>query len=405
MRGQRVRFYPTAGQRRLVKRCFEQVQMVYNQALHQFEIAYREERKLTFNQISAGWTAFKRADGSWDDVPSTVATQTLRHLQSGFSRFFANVKQGVSPAGYPTPKGRFWTPSASFQIDPRLKSNLEFWAAGTLQLPGFGPCKVRGLRPDGSMPKTIALSRDGAGRYWLSFNHEAELSAMAAPVEERVGIDLGIARFATLSDGTIIENPRHLQRSLKQLRREQRALSRCQPKSNRREKRRRRVAQIHARVAAQRQDFLQKTSTTLVRRYRIIGVEDLNVRGMGRNRRLARHIADAGLGEFVRLLEYKSTWYGRSVLKCGRWDPTSQVCSACGGRSEQRLSLSARTWTCEGCGIRHDRDLNAAHNVLRYALGIERGVEGSHHPDVSGSPVKRVLPKRHAKTVRTTVAA
>lgn len=405
MRGQRVRLYPTEGQRRLARRCFDQVRMVYNQALHQVESAYREGQPVSFNEIGARWTAFKRSDGSWTDVPSTVATQTLRHLQAGFAQFFANVKKAVTPAGYPQLKGKFWLPSASFQIDPRKGGNKRLWSQGRLQLPGLGACTVRGLRIGGSLPKTVTLSLDGGGAYWLSFSHNAEVQDLPAPIRASVGVDLGLSHFATLSDGTVIENPRFLEHALRGLRSEQRALSRSAPKSVRREKQRRRVARLHARVAAQRQDFLQKTSTSLIQRYQIIGVEDLNVRGMASNHRLARRIADAGFGEFVRLLEYKASWYGRDVLKCGRWDPTTQVCSACGGRNKAYLSLRIRAWTCEGCGARHDRDLNAARNVLRYALGTSVGVEDSNHRDGSGSPLKRELSKRHVGAVITTANA
>lgn len=379
--------------------------MVYNQALHLYESAYREERRLSFNEISAQWTLFKRADGSWDDVPSAVATQSLRHLQAAFTRFFANAKKGVRPAGYPQSKGRTWAPSASFQIPNRRPENDRLWATGTLRVPGFGPCKVRGLRIGGSLPKTVTLSRDRSGAYWWSFTHEADLQELQQPSAASVGIDLGITRFATLSDGTVIDNPRFLEKALRALRSEQRAMSRCEPKSTRREKRRRRIARLHAKVTAQRQDFLQKTTTALIRRYRLIGIEDLNVRGMMQNRRLARRLSDVGFGGFVRLLEYKSYWYGRDVLKCGRWDPTTQACSVCGGRNEARLSLSVRTWTCESCGAQHDRDFNAARNVLHYALGTSVGVEGSDHREVSGSPKKRERPYENATTVLATAAA
>lgn len=387
VRGQRVRFYPTPGQQKLAERCFAQAVMVYNQGLHQLETAYQNKADLTVNQVRTAWTSFKRETGSWDDVPACVATQTLRHLWWAFQAFFVDIKAG-RPARYPVPKKLGWRPSVTLQLDSRVTSNAKLWLREQLNMPGFGPCKVRGLRCNGTLPKTIALSRDSTGRYWLSFNQQIDsVEGIASAVP--VGIDLGVTHFATLSTGEKIENPRHLNQSLQVVRRLSAALGRSQMGSTRREKRRRRLARLHSKIAEQRRDFLHKTSSALVFRFGLIALEDLNVSGLVQtgHRRLARNISDAGFSEFRRLLEYKSVWYGRSVLLCGRWDPTSQVCSSCGVRRDVNLTLRERHWTCASCGEPHDRDLNAARNVLSYALGKSVGVE-----DLSqrfGSPMKR----------------
>ena len=402
--GQRVRWYPSKGQKALARRCFDVSKMVYNQSLAQLESAYRSEQKLSVYDVSKRWTEFKRT-GEYQDVPSSVAKNTMRHLDAAFKGFFASVKKGAKPA-YPKQKGRFSPDQFSLAIDPRHLDKSEAWAAGRILLPGFGLCKTSGIRA-GGQPKTVAVSRDALGRYWLSFCHERVLNELGAPSEgagSMVGIDLGISTFATLSDGSKIENPRHLQRQLKALKRSQRALSRCMAKSNRRAKRKLVVAKLHAKVAASRADFLHKTSTGILKRFDLVAVEDLNVKGMMANKRLARHIGDLGLSEFVRQLEYKAKWYGRSVLKCGRWDPTSQICSACSDRG-CKLSLSVRSWTCQKCGAVHDRDGNAARNVLSFALRNRVGVEGQEPRRVAGDPSKRELLVDHAEAHTTCAAA
>lgn len=367
MRGQRIRFYPTAGQRALLRRCFAVEKMVYNQALHQMESAYRSDQNLGINEISKRWTEFKKA-GHETDVPRTVVTMTLRHLDAAFKSFFRSVKQGDKPA-YPRPKGKFSPDQCTFQISPGDHSD-------SIRIPGVGPCRVRGRRPGN--PKMVSVCRDAVGRYWLSFASEFE-PELLAPNEDAIGIDLGITNFATLSDGTKIDNPRHLQRRLKALKRSQLALSRCMAKSNRRAKRKIKVARLHAKVAQAREDFLHKTSTNIVKRFGVIASEDLNVRGMVKNKRLARHISDLGMSRFVEMLKYKSTWYGRIFVQCGRWDPTSQVCSECGCRGG-KLPLSVREWTCAECGSTHDRDTNAAVNVLAFAVGKTVGRGGLEPP-------------------------
>lgn len=395
--GQRVRWYPSRGQRNLARQCFDQARMVYNQGLHQLEVAYRASEKCSINEISARWTKFKATDPAQQQVPSAVAGQALRHLDAAFKHFFRRVKLRQKP-GYPKPKGRYSPDQCTLAIDPRHKDKAAAWGEGRLLLPGFGLCRVRGLRAVGSLPKTIGLSRDALGRYWLSFNHERVPKAIGVPEHgwhSEVGIDLGITTFATLSNGEKIDNPRHLQGRLRALKRSQRALSRCQAGSRRRRRRVLQVARLHAKVAQARENFLHQTATQLMNRFGVIAVEDLNVKGMSANRHLARHVMDLGLGRFVSMLEYKASWSGRVFQQCGRWDPTSQVCSACGYRSGY-LPLNIRRWTCAQCSADHDRDVNAAINVLAFARRNRvQDVEGDTPAAASRRPVKRQLPLDH----------
>ena len=208
------------------------------------------------------------------------------------------------------------------------------------------------------------LGDDAAGRYFASFVVEAG-DALLPQAGTEVGIDLGLTHFAVLSDGRKVANPRFLRRAERKLRKEQKALSRKARGSRNREKARIKVARVHARVADTRRDWLHKESTRIIRDSQAVYVEDLCVAGLGRTR-LAKSVHDAGWAAFTAMLEYKARRHGRTFGKVGRYEPTSQVCSACGVNDGPK-PLSVRTWTCAACGIVHDRDLNAARNIL--ALG------------------------------------
>jgi putative transposase len=240
--------------------------------------------------------------------------------------------------------------------------------SGKLRLPKIGDVEVRWSRGLPSAPSSVTVIKDAAGRYFASFAVEADPAADAArfaPVDAQVGIDLGLTAFAVLSDGTVIRSPKFLRRAERRLRRSQRSHSRKQDGSKNKEKSRVRLARMHARVASRRTDFQHKVSTRIIRDNQAVYVEDLCVAGLARTR-LAKSIYDAGWSGFVRMLEYKAARYGRSFRRIGRFEPSSQVCSACGVKGGPK-PLSVREWTCAACGAVHDRDLNAAKNIL--ALG------------------------------------
>ena len=237
------------------------------------------------------------------------------------------------------------------------------------------PLRGRWSRPLPAEPSSLTIVRDRAGRYFVSLICEAP--RREAPQAERaaVGVDLGLTHFAILSTGEKVENPRHMEQDLKALHRAQKSLSRKQKGSANREKARRRVAKIHARIRDRRADFLHKLSTRLIRENQAVCVESLNVEAMVKNRRLARHIGQAGWGEFVRLLDYKAELYGREVVRCGRFEPTSKRCSGCGHVCES-LDLGTRRWRCAECGEDHDRDVNAAKNILAAGLAVSASGDG-----------------------------
>jgi len=232
-------------------------------------------------------------------------------------------------------------------------------------------------------PAMVIVSWEPDGRWYVTFTVDAVAPAPLAETGRAVGVDLGVRNFAVTSDGEKIVNPRHLERKARSLACYQRRLARCLKLSANRRKAAAKVARAHRKVRHARQDFLHRTSTCLVRSADTIVIEDLNVSCMVRNRRLARAISGCGWGEFGRQLEYKCQRYGRRLVVIDRWYPSSKTCSACGHRLAE-LSLSARHWTCPACGARHDRDVNAAKNILAAGRAVARGRPG----DACGADVR-----------------
>jgi putative transposase len=232
------------------------------------------------------------------------------------------------------------------------------------------PLSIRWSRPlpENARPTTITVSRDAAGRYFVSFLIEEDIPPFPATTG-KVGIDLGLHDVVVTNTGEKIGNPGFFAQDEKRLAKAQRRHAKKQRGSRNREKARRTVARIHARIANCRQDFLHKLSTRLIRENQTICIESLRVKAMARHPTLAKAIHDVGWGEFIRLLEYKAIWYGRTLVKIDRWYPSSKRCSACGHVLDS-LSLDLRVWTCPGCSVVHDRDVNAAQNILAVGLTV-----------------------------------
>jgi putative transposase len=248
----------------------------------------------------------------------------------------------------------------------RFTANARFKVLedGRLRLPKIGNVKVRWSRVLPAAPTSVTVVRDATGRFFASFVVEVTPEPLPK-VGRECGVDLGLCHFAVMDNGTKVASPRFLRRAERKLKRAQRDLSRKQRGSRRREKARARVARAHARAADARRDSHHQLSTKVIRENQAVTVEDLAVRGLARTR-MAKSVHDAGWSAFVDMLEYKAKLYGREFRKIGRFEPTSQVCSACGARDGPK-PLSVRAWTCAVCGTSHDRDVNAAKNIL--ALG------------------------------------
>jgi putative transposase len=236
---------------------------------------------------------------------------------------------------------------------------------GDLSLPKIGDVRVTWSRVLPSVPSTVTVVKDAAGRYFASFVVETDPDQALPGTDAQVGIDLGLSHFAILSDGTKIDAPRFLRRAEKKLKKEQRHLSRKTKGSNNRTKARIKVARAHTRVADARREFHHQLSTRIIRENQAVAVEDLAVKGLARTR-LAKSVHDAGWSAFVGMLEYKAARYGRTFVRIGRFEPTSQVCSQCGVKDGPK-PLHIRVWECGACGAVLDRDINAAVNVAKAA--------------------------------------
>jgi putative transposase len=285
------------------------------------------------------------------EADSQVLQQSLKDLDRAFRNFFDGR------CGYP----RFKSGRAkqAIRYPQRVKKNLE---AKRIYLPKVGWVRTRFHRALEGKVRNVTVSRAKSGRYHVSFQVEVE---QAEPIccGEMVGIDVGLKHFAVLSDGRRIANPRNLRQAERRLRRLQRQLSGKQKSSQGWEKQRLKVARQHEKVANRRLDFQHKLSRSLVDEYGFVALEDLHIQGMMKNHRLAKHISDASWGGFVSLLAYKGAWYGCQVQSSDRWYPSSKICSACGAEMEA-MSLRVREWQCPRCSAYHDRDRNAAINIL-----------------------------------------
>ncbi len=359
------RFYPTDEQKHMLVRTFGCVRYTYNWALRLSIDTYQATGKgLSYKDLSTQLTVLKHQEDTsfLNEVSCVPVQQSLRHLQRAYVNFFEGR------AKYPTFKKRRGLQSAEYT------RSAFTWEDGTLTLAKMDePLAIVWSRPlpAGAQPSTVTVHRDPTGRYFISILVEEEMVELPKQ-DKQIGIDLGLKTMVATSDGQTFENPRYAARDEKKLVRAQRRLSRKQKGSKNREKQRQRVAKIHARIADRRKHSQHQLSTKLIRENQTIVVESLAVKNMMQHPTLAKAIADVGWGEFVRQLEYKAAWYGRTVIKIDRFYPSSKTCSCCGHVLDS-LDLDVRAWDCLNCGARHDRDINAAKSVL--AEGLRQSAE------------------------------
>ena len=360
----KFRIYPTEAQKVLLAKTFGCVRWVYNRALAEKMRHYETTGKtLSVYALDKELATLKDTpETEWlREVNSQALQQSLRHLDAAYTRFFREKK------GFPQFKSRY--DRQSF-CNPQ-KTELDY-EAGCVYIPKFkGGIKARLHRKVDGRVKSSTVSRDASGRYFISVvvERDGEQPAPPAPVPERtLGIDLGLKTFATFSDGNVVENPRHLKQKLKRLKRAQRKLSRRKKGSKNRDKARRQVAKIHARVADSRKDFLHKVSCAVAKNQgcTAVAIEDLAVANMVKNHRLARHVMDAGWRTFRDFLAYKCEREGKTLLTIGRFEPSSKLCEC--GVLNNALTLRDRVWTCSSCNTTHDRDALAARNIVRFAF-------------------------------------
>jgi putative transposase len=374
----------------VLTRTFGCVRVVWNRTLAARHRRWHADHKGTsYAESDRALTAMKKDPelAFLSEVSSVPLQQALRHQHQAFTAFFARR------ARYPRLKSRGGRQSAHYTRSAFTMRGGELRLAKTST-----PLRYVWSWPDVDMttldPAMVIVSREPDGRWYVTFTAEAAAPVPLKQAGHAIGVDLGVTDFAATSDGNKIANPRHLKRKARRLARYQRRLARCQQGSANRAKAAAKAASAHRKVRHARRDFLHRASTSLVRTADTIVIEDLNVCGMVRNRSLARAISDCGWGEFRRQLEYKCERYGRRLVVIDRWYPSSKTCSACGHRLAD-LSLSTRHWRCPSCGTRHDRDINAAKNILAAGLAVARGSPG----DACGAEV------RHSGSSRVRSAA
>ncbi|WP_405893088.1 transposase [Streptomyces sp. NBC_00104] len=387
----KYRFHPTDAQTAELSRTFGCVRKVYNMALAARTEAWARQDRVNYNQTSAMLTAWKKTEelAFLNDVSSVPLQQALRHLQTAFTHFFAKR------AKYPRFKSR-----------KRSRKSAEYTVSGFRFRDGkLTPAKMsepldivwsRPL-PNGAKPSTVTVSQDAAGRWFVSMLCDDPTVRPLPATDAAVGIDVGLDHLLTLSTGEKVVNARHERRDRARLAMAQRELSRkAKDDGTNRAKARRKVARVHARIADRRRDMLHKLTTRLVRENQTLVIEDLAVRNTVKNHTLARAISDASWSEFRSMLEYKAAWYGREVIAVDRFFPSSKLCSSC-GTLQKRMPLGVRMWTCDSCGTTHDRDVNAAKNLLAAGLAVTvcgAGVRPQRSSPGGQSATKQKTPRR-----------
>jgi putative transposase len=385
----KYRFCPTDAQAAELSRTFGCVRKVYNMALAARTEAWTRQERVNYNQTSAMLTAWKKTEelAYLNEVSSVPLQQALRHLQTAFANFFGKR------AKYP----RFKSRKKSRKSAEYTNSAFRF-RDGELQLAKMSePLRIVWSRPlpEGVNPSTVTVSQDAAGRWFVSMLCDDPGIRHLPATDAAVGIDAGLDHLLTLSTGEKITNPHHERRDRAALAKAQRRLAKKQKGSANGVKARRKVARIHARIADRRRDSLHQITTRLVRENQTLVIEDLTVRNMVKNRKLARVISDAAWREFRSMLEYKAQWYGREVIAVDRWFPSSKLCSAC-GTLQDKMPLNVRTWTCN-CGATHDRDVNAAKNLLaagRAVAACGAGVRPQRSSPGGQSAMKQEVSRR-----------
>src|SRR6266705_5846042 len=363
----KYRIYPTDEQASILARTFGCCRFVYNWALRQRTDAFFQHgERLYYHQLAVMLTDLKKQEESaWlSEVSSVPLQQALRHLDSAFRNFLEGR------AEYPTFKKKHGVQSATYA------SNAFTWDGANLTLAKMEtPLDIHWSRPlsKGCKPTTITISKDCAHRSFVSLLVEEDIKHLPV-INKQIGLDLGLKSMVITSDGHTYDNPQFFTKDEKKLAKAQRRHAKKKKGSKNRRKAQLQVARLHARIADRRRDYQHKLSTKIIRENQVVCVESLSVKNMVQNHTLAKAISDVGWSEFVRQLEYKSKWYGRMLVKIDQWYPSSKTCHSCKHVLDS-LTLDRREWVCPQCGMVHDRDTNAARNVLAAGLAVSASGE------------------------------
>ncbi|RBR28451.1 IS605 OrfB family transposase [Enterococcus cecorum] len=374
LKAYKFRIYPTEEQEIFFAKTFGCVRKVYNLMLNDRKKAYEEVKNDPSKKMAFPTPAkYKKEFPFLKEVDSLALANAQLHLDKAYKNFFRDKS-----VGFPRFKSKK-NPVQSYTTNNQ-NGTIALIDSKFIKVPKLKSLvRIKLHRQPKGMIKSATISRHSSGKYYISLLCKEEISELPK-TNSAIGIDLGITDFAILSDGQKIDNNKFTSKMEKKLKREQRKLSRRALLAKKKgiplseaknyQKQKRKVARLHEKVMNQRTDFLNKLSTEIIKNHDIICIEDLNVKGMLRNHKLARSISDVSWSSFVAKLQYKADWYGREIIKVNQWFPSSQICSEC-GHKDGKKPLDIREWTCPICHTHHDRDINASINILTEGLRIQ----------------------------------
>lgn len=357
----KFRLYPNKKQEEQLAKTFGCTRFVYNYYLaKRIELYKLEQKSMNYNACSADLTNLKKEKEWLKEIDKFALQNSLKDLDKAYQNFFREIKKGNKEQGFPKFKSKH-NNKHSYRTT-FTNNNIEI-RENKIKLPKLGLVKFAKSREIQGRILNCTITKTCSGKYFISIcctNVEIEKYNNNDNI---IGIDLGIKDFAICSNGEIIANPKYLSKLEKKLKREQRKLSKKKKGSNNRNKQRVKLNIVHEKIANQRNDFLHKTSTRLIKENQIICFEDLNVKSMVKNHKLAKAISDASWSEFIRQNNYKALWHDRIIQKVDSYFPSSQLCNVCGYKNTEVKDLSIREWECPKCNIVHNRDENAAKNI------------------------------------------
>lgn len=367
----KFRLYPNEKQKILINKTIGSSRFVFNYFLNLWNDEYKKTGKgLTYNKCAVMIPTLKKSDEySWlKEIDSMALQSSIKNLEDSFNRFFKKQNKAPKFKSKKNLTQSYITKNGNNDTSIQIQGNR-------IKLPKIKMIKFSNSREINGRILRATISRKASGKYFISLLVEENIQELEK-TNSSVGIDLGIKDFAILDDGTIYNNNRYTTKMAKQLAREQRKLSKRYEQAKKEDKKLKdaknyqkqkiKVARLHEKVANQREDFLNKVSTIIIKNHDVICIEDLNTKGMLKNHKLAKSISDVSWSMFVTKLQYKVDWYGKKVVKIDRWYPSSQICSDCGVNSGKK-TLDVRYWECE-CGAKHDRDVNASINIKKEGL-------------------------------------